>query len=142
MPLDATALPSSLPEGYTNPLVAQSHLPGGRLEKPHRTVLRANCRPRIEGSERRPTKPTQNTVGFSRTFPSIQVFIGKGLKKMSNEFKRKSRYLSPVVRQKISGALKGRSKTEAEKQAISHGMRRYWADDRNFPADADRKDGR
>lgn len=64
------------------------------------------------------------------------------MKKMNNEFKRKSRYLSPVVRQKISGALKGRSKTDAEKQAISQGMKRYWSDDRNFPADADRKDGR
>ena len=77
MPLDATALPSSLPEGYTNPLVAQSHLPGGRLEKPHRAVLHANCRPRIEVFEREPTKPTKKTMRITLTFSTQPLFIEK-----------------------------------------------------------------
>lgn len=50
-------------------------------------------------------------------------------------YKRTSRHLSTTVRQQISNSLKGRTKTEAEKQAISDSMKRYWADDGNFPAD-------
>ncbi len=56
------------------------------------------------------------------------------------EFKRKSRYLSDITRIRIGNALRGRAKTEAEKEAISQGMKRYWSDDRNFPADTDEHD--
>ena len=52
-------------------------------------------------------------------------------------FKRVSRHPSCVTKEKIRGSLKGRTKTDAEKEAISRGMKRYWADDTNFPADAE-----
>ena len=53
-------------------------------------------------------------------------------------YKRTSRHLSPVTRTKISNALRGRTKTESQKQAISAGLLRYWRDDSNFPEDQSR----
>ena len=52
-----------------------------------------------------------------------------------NFYKRKSRHLSPVTKTKISNALKGRSKTQSEKDAIRDGMLKYWGNDANFPED-------
>lgn len=51
---------------------------------------------------------------------------------MNKNYKRTSRHLSPVVRQKISNALRGRTKTEAEREAISQGLRNYWNNPSNF----------
>ncbi|MBR5175125.1 MAG: hypothetical protein IKW89_04250 [Bacteroidales bacterium] len=59
---------------------------------------------------------------------------------MNKEFKRKTRHLSPVTRQKISNALKGRSKSDEQKERTRASMLSYWSDDRNFPADADKED--
>lgn len=52
-----------------------------------------------------------------------------------NNYKRQSRHLSPTTKTKIANALKGRSKSESQKQAIRNGLLRYWSDDSNFPAD-------
>lgn len=51
---------------------------------------------------------------------------------MNKNYKRTSRHLSPVVRQKISNALRGRTKTEAEREAISNGLKNYWGNPANF----------
>lgn len=55
-----------------------------------------------------------------------------------NEFKRKSRHLSPETRRKISQSVKALgSKSTEQRSRTSASMREYWRDDRNFPADAD-----
>ena len=48
------------------------------------------------------------------------------------EYKRKSRHLSPVTKQKISKALKGRTKPQSVRELISQSLRTYWA---NFQGD-------
>lgn len=40
---------------------------------------------------------------------------------------RKARSMSAETKRKISEALKGQSKSEKHKQAISEGLKRYWA---------------
>lgn len=42
------------------------------------------------------------------------------------KYKRQSREVSPDTRQKISAALRGRSKSEAHRNNISKGLTNYW----------------
>ena len=42
------------------------------------------------------------------------------------KYKRQSREVSPDTRQKISQALRGRSKSETHKENISQGLKNYW----------------
>jgi hypothetical protein len=49
--------------------------------------------------------------------------------------KRKFRELNADTKQRISQALKGRGLTDNHKQAISDGMRAYWATIPNKPND-------
>lgn len=41
-------------------------------------------------------------------------------------FKRQYQEQSPETRQKISNAMKNRSKTDAHRQSISNGLKSYW----------------
>lgn len=41
-------------------------------------------------------------------------------------YKRQSREVSPDTRQKISAALRGRSKSQTHKDNISKGLTNYW----------------
>ena len=59
---------------------------------------------------------------------------------MEKQYKRTSKNVSQNVRTKISSSLKGRSRSEAERIAISRGMKKYWGDDKNFPDDGQRHD--
>ena len=58
------------------------------------------------------------------------------------EFKRKTRHLSTVTKQRITNSLKGWSKTPVERQAISQGLKNYWSNPANFddPEDYDDKE--
>lgn len=49
------------------------------------------------------------------------------------QYKRTSRHPSEQTRQRISQALKGRSKSETRKQALSTSLKNYWGTDENFP---------
>ena len=60
---------------------------------------------------------------------------------MEKQYKRTSRIVKPEVRAKISQKLSGRSKPETTKMKISNGLKKYWGDDRNFPADQERHEG-
>lgn len=60
---------------------------------------------------------------------------------MDKQYKRTSRSVSPEVRQKVADSLRGRSRSEAERIAISRGMKKYWGDDKNFPDDGQRHEG-
>lgn len=51
------------------------------------------------------------------------------------EYKRQSRHPSEATKNKTSQALKGRTKPEHVRQLISQSLKRYWANDDNFPAD-------
>lgn len=44
----------------------------------------------------------------------------------NNDYKRKSREVNPDTRQKISLALKGRSKSMTHRDNISKGLKNYW----------------
>ncbi len=50
-----------------------------------------------------------------------------------NTNKRKYRELDPETKQKISQAMKGRSKTISHKEAISNGLKSYWKTIPNKP---------
>lgn len=60
---------------------------------------------------------------------------------MEKQYKRTSRSVSPEVRKKVADSLRGRSRSEAEKIAISRGMKKYWRTDSNFPDDKQRHEG-
>ena len=60
---------------------------------------------------------------------------------MEKQYKRTSKTVSPQVRTRISSSLKGRSRSESERIAISRGMKKYWGDDKNFPDDGQRHEG-
>ena len=47
-----------------------------------------------------------------------------------NTNKRKYRELDPEIKQKISQAMKGKSKSFTHKEAISNGLKSYW---KNIP---------
>lgn len=51
------------------------------------------------------------------------------------EYKRQSRHPSEATKSKTSQSLKGRSKPDHVRQLISQSLKRYWANDDNFPAD-------
>lgn len=50
-----------------------------------------------------------------------------------NTNKRKYRELDPETKQKISQAMKGKSKTISHKDAISNGLKDYWKTIPNKP---------
>lgn len=49
--------------------------------------------------------------------------------------KRQYRQLSDMTKQKISNSMKGRSKSDTHREAISKGMKSYWQGVPNRPAD-------
>lgn len=51
------------------------------------------------------------------------------------EYKRQSRHPSEETKSKTSQTLKGRTKPDHVRQLISQSLKRYWANDDNFPAD-------
>lgn len=51
----------------------------------------------------------------------------------NNNSKRQYRELSDATKQKISFRLKGRSKSDTHKEAISNGMKEYWKTIPNKP---------
>ena len=59
----------------------------------------------------------------------------------TKQFKRTSRHPSDATKQKISAKLKGRSKPDSVKTAISTGMKKYWGNNANFPEDSKRNEG-
>ena len=56
-------------------------------------------------------------------------------------YKRQSRHQSDETKRKISSTLKGRSKSVEHAANISNGMRKYWSNPNNFPADGERHEG-
>lgn len=50
---------------------------------------------------------------------------------------RQYRELNAITKQKISAALKGRSKAETHKENISNGMKEYWKTIPNKPTESD-----
>ena len=60
---------------------------------------------------------------------------------MEKQYKRTSKNVPQDVRTKISSSLRGRSRSEAERIAISRGMKKYWGDSSNFPDDGQRHEG-
>lgn len=57
---------------------------------------------------------------------------------MEKQYKRTTRTVPQDVRTKIGNSLRGRSRSEAAKEAISQGLKRYWGNSSNFPDDAPR----
>ena len=51
------------------------------------------------------------------------------------EYKRQSRHPNETTREKTSQSLRGHSKPDHVRQLISQSLKRYWANDDNFPAD-------
>lgn len=45
---------------------------------------------------------------------------------MENKYKRQYRQLADTTKQKISQALRGRTKSETHAQSISNGLKNYW----------------
>lgn len=60
---------------------------------------------------------------------------------MEKQYKRTSKNVPQDVRTKISSSLRGRTRSEAERIAISRGMKKYWGDDKIFPDDGQRHEG-
>ncbi len=56
-------------------------------------------------------------------------------------YRRTSKHPSPETRQKISNALKGRTRSDITRGKISDGLKDYWNNPRNFPADTERQEG-
>lgn len=52
-----------------------------------------------------------------------------------NTGKRQYRQLDDVVKQKISQAMKNKSKTETHREAISNGLKKYWETVPNRPTE-------
>lgn len=46
---------------------------------------------------------------------------------MDNNYKRQYRQLDDATKQKISQSLRGRTKSATHTQAISNGLKKYWA---------------
>ena len=51
------------------------------------------------------------------------------------QYKRTSRHPSEETKERISQALRGKPKSDAQKQLISASMVAYWGNDENFPDD-------
>lgn len=60
---------------------------------------------------------------------------------MEKQYKRTSKTCPQDVRTKIGNSLRGRSRSEAAKEAISQGLKRYWGNSSNFPDDNFRHEG-
>ena len=60
---------------------------------------------------------------------------------MEKQYKRTTRTVPQDVRTKIGNSLRGRSRSEMAKAAISQGMKKYWEEDKNFPDDNIRHEG-
>ena len=56
-------------------------------------------------------------------------------------YKRVSRHPSEDTKKKISDSLKGRNKSVEHAANISNGMKKYWGNPQNFPADDERHEG-
>ena len=52
---------------------------------------------------------------------------------MDNNYKRQYRQLNDTTKQKISQSLRGRTKSATHTQAISNGLKKYWATVPNQP---------
>ena len=51
----------------------------------------------------------------------------------NNNYKRQYRQLNDTTKQKISQSLRGRTKSATHTQAISNGLKKYWATVPNQP---------
>ena len=59
---------------------------------------------------------------------------------MEKQYKRTSRACPQNVKTALSNKLRGRTRGEQERIAISRGMKKYWENDDNFPDDGQRHD--
>lgn len=59
----------------------------------------------------------------------------------NTQYKRTSKHPSDETRQKISTALKGRMRDDITRSKISNGLKDYWNNPKNFPADTERHEG-
>lgn len=53
----------------------------------------------------------------------------------TTQYRRTSRHPSEQTKERISQALRGKPKSDAQKQQISASMVAYWGNDENFPDD-------
>ena len=57
----------------------------------------------------------------------------------NNNYKRQYRQLNDITKQKISQSLRGRTKSATHTQAISNGLKKYWATVPNQPNNNENK---
>lgn len=57
----------------------------------------------------------------------------------NNNYKRQYRQLNDTTKQKISQSLRGRTKSATHTQAISNGLKKYWATVPNQPNNNENK---
>ena len=57
----------------------------------------------------------------------------------NNNYKRQYRQLNDTTKQKISQSLRGRTKSATHSQAISNGLKKYWATVPNQPNNNENK---
>ena len=58
---------------------------------------------------------------------------------VNNNYKRQYRQLNDTTKQKISQSLRGRTKSATHTQAISNGLKKYWATVPNQPNNNENK---
>lgn len=58
---------------------------------------------------------------------------------MDNNYKRQYRQLDDITKKKISQSLRGRTKAATHTQAISDGLKKYWATVPNQPNNNENK---
>ena len=58
-------------------------------------------------------------------------------------YKRQSKYPSEETKRKISASMKSKNlhRSDITRQKISNGLRQYWGNPSNFPADGERHEG-
>ena len=57
----------------------------------------------------------------------------------NNNYKRQYRQLDDITKKKISQSLRGRTKSATHTQAISNGLKKYWATVPNQPNNNENK---
>ena len=86
-------------------------------------------------------------LGIHKNFPDIFLkiqpiklyFLTKPYIYICINYKRQYRQLNDTTKQKISQSLRGRTKSATHTQAISNGLKKYWATVPNQPNNNENK---